>query len=145
MSVPVPIASMESLMACGTVEERDLDEAGSGISGLDIRKKRADLRPGPVRADNQVGPDPRPIREGDRVPAAVGRDGRDLAVPSDCSLRERCEKHVPKLAPVHLRPGGGGGVAGLVEQDTAILADDPLGVLAGARKRLERIEQVRVL
>src|SRR6202034_4168281 len=115
------------LMARVTIEKRDLDEAGAGIDGLGIRNTQPDLRPGAVRPNEHIGRDRRAVGKGDHVPAAIGRDGRDLAAPSDRPGRKRPYQQASKLAPVYFRTNGGV-IAGVVKQDVAVLVDDAFGV-----------------
>ena len=132
------------MMIFGAAQKRDFDEAGARVSWLDVRKQWANLRPSPVRSHDEVGLDHGFVREGHRVPAAIGRDGRDFAIPLDCLRRKRAEQHIPKLTPIHFWTGRGVATE-YVEQQASIFVDDPLGILAGAGQRHERVEQARVL
>jgi hypothetical protein len=120
-----------------------LDERDPGVGGYGVGQERTHPRPRAVGADEEVGGEPGPVRQGHLVsPTAERAHGGELRPPPDRVLRQRVQQEVPQPAAVHLGPATLAGVA-LLEQDGRVLVEDPDRLTAGVDQPPEPRAQTR--
>ena len=107
-----------------------LDERRTRERGRGVGDEWSDLRPGTIRADEEIGAHGRSVGEGQLVPAlAVGYGTGDLAAPVDGSVGERVEQDPAQISAKHLGSLARA-VVGLVEQRRAVPAEHAHGLSA---------------